>query len=343
MEGCVFYFLNEPKLTKKKKTINKILSLDFFVSNELKNVNKMYKIPHYKHFFYLFNKTSELKLTKLDDHSQYLQCASELASIYPNVLLSYDDRGIIYLKNYLKALSSPKIYISSLIQLYKKLLQSIHLLVDNQLVHNHLRFDSIVLDKHCCPLITGFSFSMNLSDKNDDSFNNYMKHFFMEYDPDYLEWPMEFHMLSYLLTNKLDSLSKYNMEHVISEVIEKNTILQTFGPTLVSSYKEKALNFFEKYVNQSYEDILKDIIKYYCTWDNYALSILFLRMLINVHQSTKIKNKCILLWMKLLVNNIHIDPLKRLSIETSVNQFDTLLESLEPKDYKELLTHLMST
>ena len=47
--------------------------------------------------------------------------------------------------------------------------------------------------------------------------------------------------------------------------------------------------------------------------------------------------------MKLLVNNIHLNPLKRLSIDKTIYNFDCLLDSLEPKDYKDVINNLMST
>ena len=84
------------------------------------------------------------------------------------------------------------------------------------------------------------------------------------------------------------------------------------------------------------------MLKFGNTWDNYALSILFLRILIEIHRTIHKKNKLIILFMKLLVCNIHLNPLKRLSIELTTNQFNSLLDSLEPKDYKEVI-HLISS
>jgi hypothetical protein len=46
--------------------------------------------------------------------------------------------------------------------------------------------------------------------------------------------------------------------------------------------------------------------------------------------------------MKLLVNNIHLNPFSRDSIDITINKFDILLDSLEPKDYKEVINNLMS-
>jgi hypothetical protein len=154
---------------------------------------------------------------------------------------------------------------------------------------------------------------------------------------------LEFHILSYLLTNKLNSLSSYNIERIIHDVIDKHVILKTFGDDFVSSYKDEALHYFKKYINQSYDYILTDILQHYGTWDNYALSILFLKILIGIHRSVEVKNKFIILFMKLLVCNIHLNPLKRLSIQETTNKFETILDSLSPKDYKEILDNLAST
>ena len=52
--------------------------------------------------------------------------------------------------------------------------------------------------------------------------------------------------------------------------------------------------------------------------------------------------KFIILFMKLLVGNIHLNPFKRLSISSTTNKFDSILDSLEPKDYKEIIHGLMS-
>ena len=127
---------------------------------------------------------------------------------------------------------------------YKHILNSLQLLVDNHIFHNHLNFDSIVIDKMDCPLLSNFSFSINYLHPNIDE---YIKHFIIAYEPSYIEWPIELHILSYLLTNKLNSLSSYNIENIINDVISNNNILNSFGDTVVSLYKTEALEYFNKY------------------------------------------------------------------------------------------------
>jgi hypothetical protein len=339
-ECCVFYFFNESvEQIKKEKTkkIHKIVKIDFLVENELTNQKKISKIDNKKNYYYLCENSKELTITEIGEDS--IKIKGKNLTKDNTILLEFEDRKIIYLKPYLEKLSSSTKYILRIINFYKYLLNSINLLVNNNIFHNHINFDSIVVDKFEYPLLTNFSFSIDYSR---DNIFQYIKHFIIAYDPSYLEWPIELHILSYLLTNKLNSLSSHNIENIIHEVIKNNIILNTFGDNIVSSFREESLQYFKKYVNQSYEYILTDILQYSHTWDNYSLSILFLRILIGIHRTIEIKNKFIILFMKLLVYNIHCNPSKRSTIDLTIQKFDSLLDSLEPKDYKNVINGLMS-
>ena len=347
LEGCVFYFLSEKKVELKKEKIHKIVSTDFLIENELTNHKKLLKMTNRKTHFYLCENSSELKITEINETDTMLNVKGKNTKKDNTVLLEFEDRKLVYLKPYLKGvynnetpLSSFKKYILTIIDFYKHLLYSITLLTNVNIFHNQINFDSIVVDSFDYPLLSNFSFSIDYSRTD---IHNYIKHFIIHYDPTYIEWPIELHILSYLLTNKLDSLSSYNIEHIINEVTNNHHILNTFGDSVVSSYKVESIHYFKKYVNQSYEFILSDILQYSSTWDNYALSILFLRILIGIHRSIGIKNKFIILFMKLLVCNIHLNPLKRISIDTTLNKFNNLLDTLEPKDYMEIINRLASS
>jgi len=339
LESCVYFHLKDykkPKL-RKKKIINKIVSLDFFIKNELTNMKKIEQIKDYKKYYYICENSSELLLTELDENVNYLK--SNKNTILDNsILFKYEDTELIYLKNYLKAsLSRPKIYILNLINSFQQLLKSICLLNDNQLVHNFINFETVVINNIDNTLLTNFAFSLDVSLETE------FKQFFIEYDPSYIEWPPELHILSFLQTNKMNSLSSYNIENIINNLVDNHHILKTFDNKINTTYKFEAIDYFKKYVNCSYDDILKDILQFYKTWDNYALSIMYLRLLIDLHRKIQKKNKFIILFMKLLVCNINLNPISRFNVSTTLNKFDQILESLECKDYKEVIDNLMSS
>ena len=338
LDSCVFYFFNEHEIQIKKQKIHKIVKLNLFIQNELTNHQKLFKINNRKKHFYICENASELKITEIQDYDTAIE--ETMLTKDNTILFEFDKRDLIYFKNYLKNLLEEcnyTKYILTIIQKYKHLLHSLQLLVDNHIFHNHINFDSIVIDTFDYPLLSNFSFSIHYLHPNIDE---YIKHFVIAYEPSYIEWPIELHILSYLLTNKLHSLSSYNIENIVNDVVSHNNILNSFGDVVVSSYKTEALEYFNKYVNQSYHFILTDILQFVNTWDNYSLSILFLRILIGIHRSIGIKNKFIILFMKLLVGNIHLNPLKRLSIDITAERFNDLLNSLEPEDYKDVINGL---
>jgi len=233
LESCVYFHLKDykkPKL-RKKKIINKIVTLDFFVKNELTNMKKIEKIKDYKKYYYICENSSELLLTELDENVNYLK--SNKNTILDNsILFKYEDTELIYLKNYLKAsLSRPKIYILNLINSFQQLLKSIYLLNDNQLVHNFINFETVVINPNDSVLLTNFAFSLDVSLETD------FKQFFIEYDPSYIEWPPELHILSFLKTNKMNSLSSYNIENIINNLLDNHNILKTFYNKIITTYK----------------------------------------------------------------------------------------------------------
>jgi hypothetical protein len=336
--GCVYYFFTEHKnKTNKRYMIYKMVKPSFFVSNELTNMGIIAALPESRNFFCIYDTNTNLALTELTDQTNYLRSGKQIDTTNNPILLKMEDRELIYWKTYLKALSSPRQYIFVLMESYKGFLKSIQVLVDRGIVHNHLTMDTLYVDAMKNPLIADFAFSLNMSNV---SSLEYIRQFFIEYDPGYLEWPMEIHILTFLLTNKLNSLSLQNIETIVDAFLSNHNILKTFGEPFVSLYKEEALQYFHKYVNQSINYIVIDVFQHFATWDNYALSIMYLRILIGIHRSIKIQNKFIVFFMKLLVSNISLNPLKRLSIVETTNKWESIMDSLEPGDYKQLLKHL---
>jgi len=332
--SCVYYYLKDNNKPKKKKIINKIVTLDFFVKNELTNIEKIKTINDYKKYYYFCENSSELSVTEIDENQNYFNTREE-----NEILLKFVDKELIYLKNYLKSsLNRPKIYILKLINTFQQLLKSINMLLEKGIVHNFINLETIVFGQNDLPMLTNFAYSLDVSRQLD------LKPFFLEYDPSYLEWPLEFHILSFFITNKLNSLSSSNIENIINTIVDNHSILKTFGTNFVQNYKDESIEYFKKYVNLSYDEILKDILQFYKTWDNYALSILYLRLLIDLHRKMIVKkNKFIILFMKLLVCNIHLNPLRRLTIDTTLIRFESILDSLEIKDYKEVIDNLVSS
>ena len=79
------------------------------------------------------------------------------------------------------------------------------------------------------------------------------------------------------------------------------------------------------------DEVLLDIYKYSFTWNNYGLCFTFLNILIELHHNST--NKFIIIFMKLLVNNLHFQPDKRFLSETILSKFYAFLDNIDKSHY----------
>jgi hypothetical protein len=323
----------ESEIINRKKY--KIFNLDFYTNNQIKIHSRIKQsINKFDNYFYLPNECSSLLVTDINDESVSL--TNNIAINNNSICLEYDNRNAISFNKYLKRINNPYNYVLNVIQVYKQILNTLSLLVCNNLVHNFINLDTILIDKCDEVLLSDFSVSIDVNNNNIE----YFKELFSCYDSSYIERPLELHILSYIFSNKLTSLSILNIEKIIDDFVKNNDIIINFGKNIVSLYKNEAFNYFSKYVNKSVNFIFSDIIKYYYSWDNYATSIVFLKILINIHKSIKQQNKFVILFMKLLVCNIKFSPENRLTLQETLIQYNSFIEDLSPSVYCKLCNSL---
>lgn len=324
-------YFSETKIQDVQNTssMTKVVPIDYYIENEIVNVKKIKQSIHCnKDFFYLFDNVERIHIGHMDENIYNLKQVNKIKDD-DSFLFAFEGKKLTYMETYLQSLTTPKKYIYILIEFFKQINRALQLLVSNKIVYNHINIHSIVVDTTETPLLCNFKLSIDVTKTH---LVENLKHLFIDYDPSYLPWSPELHILSYLLSKKVESLSLFNIENILTNCIEENYILQTFGPSIVNNLKEKGLSYFKKYVNKPLDFIIQDIVQYWHTWDNYALSILYLQLLIGIHKKIKKNNKFIIFFMKLLVKNISIDPNSRLSLEDTFTEFDTLLYSIIETD-----------
>jgi hypothetical protein len=351
LQSCVYFFpknsntntntnTNINENTKKKKKYNNLLVKNsFWINNELTNIDKLYYIERYNNYFYMPENINYLKVAEYNSYYDVIDYETILSND-ESILFKFENANIIYFKTYLK--TTPKQFILRLLDSFETLLGIISILEQQKIFHNNIKMDTILYNEDTSNLLlSNFRYSINLdSDLYNDNLGEYLKHFFIAFEPNYNEWTLELHILSFMLTNKLDSLSYYNIEYIINEVA-KHSIIHKFNKTIIDEFVSSSLKYFEKYINKTYDTILFDILNYTNTWDTYALSLLYLNILIDIHNKLENKaNKFIILFMKLLVNNLHFNPEKRLSATQTSFNFKLLLEDIDKSYYIELLKEL---
>lgn len=294
----------------------------FFTKNQLAVYNLLSEIE--TKGFYIFDTVEPLEMHRIDDETEAINETSKykygnvnVTNNGNNLLVRYENKICLPLIEYLDSSKTPIIYYRRLMDCYKHILLSINTLVSLQIVHNNIYYNyyktNIMVDcKEDYPLIMKFHLSLLLV--RDNLNEQYLRQFFKVYQPSYIYWPIEIHILCYLL-HKLEtneSLSKYNINTIINDVLsnDKSNILN-----------KEALLYFEKYVNMKRTDIISDILSYYWSWDLYSVSCLFNDIL-----KSKYKHNLFLdLFLKQLLVCQRPDPTKRLTANKCLENFEKIL------------------
>ena len=341
LSSTIFFFHDfkkEAKTRVKDEHLHHIVKTSFFVLNELYIADKIRNIND-EGQFYIFDMAETLRIAEPSNLRLYSDASilllKDKVTKDKELLLTFEKCDLMYLDLYLKALSCSKKYIKQLVEFYRHLLQSIDLLVSHHLVHNNINFNTIAIkleaDK---PILTNFTHTVDCLNK---AFN-WSQYFLLKKMNS--SCPVEFYLLQYQLTNKLDNLSLYNIETVLKQFIKDHDILNSFSTIMLL---DNGLKYFKIFANKSFISNLEEALKYSSTWDNYALSIVYLEILIGLHRtlnannSVQVNNKFIISFMKLLVENISLDPSKRSLPDATLVAFEDMLETILICDFKELL------
>jgi len=311
--------------------VHHIISSNFFSLNEIANAEKIRALNDHliRKRFYIFDTVERLQITEILEDSDMDMETGIINSNTNKLLLTFEKCHLTYLDVHLKSLSCSKKYIFQLIEFYRYLIGSIDLLVCNKIVHNNINFNTIVVDgAFNLPVLTNFMYSIDYAFLKRIDFKQY---FLLKKLSIFS--PVEFYLLQYQVTNNLSSLSLYNIETVLKQFIKDNYIFLT---VLNDDKKllDDGLKFFARYTNKSFDENLVEAFKYCWTWDNYALSIVYLKILIGLHRLVT-GNKFIISFMKLLVNNISLDPSERPL--PNISSFEDLLKTIELVDFKQLV------
>ena len=295
--------------------ISKLKEKNYITTNEIKISNQIKKIPY---FFIKFNVMLSYKLLRdlhkipeiinKEDHEKYLL----INYIDPN-----RDRSL-YLRDFFTNLPNPKQVILHSIKTYLHLLKSLILLENNKITFFDLSPYTIFIENNK-PMLQNFENSI-LNEHIDEKYISVI----IKNLKDFTYKPLEIHLLFYLIVNDIDSLS-YSLSYEIYEhFIENMTVLNIFSQDYREKYKKECIEFLNNYVNKSREQIIKDIIQYYYTWDNYSLSILYLHIFGNLLHVFSLEDTFINKIVNSLSKNISIHPSKRERLQQSIDAFNTL-------------------
>jgi serine/threonine protein kinase len=336
--GCVYYpsisCKGKQGISEKKAT--KIQVDDESADNEIQIGKIIKNIPMYLNHFVPVDKSCPIKITELDKN---LIETCEILNKRKNKYILMD---MNYIKgdnfdDYLLNSQNNKQLINSLISSYTYLLYSLNLLVKHNIVHYDLKGNNIMYNYNKnVPLIIDFGMSINLEKLNFENINFY----FFTYAPSYYIWCPEIHIINYLLHIKT-TISKSKLREICYEITKYNkALIKILSKEFLDNYVNSMINFYLSLIDKDYKEIIKKLLSYSNTWDNYSLSNIYLKIISKIFNDNYEDNDFIINFSQLLLQNLHPNPEKRLTIEQTIDKFEDIITVSKKDDFESLLYSL---
>ena len=204
---------------------------------------------------------------------------------------------------------------SIVFDIYERIMDSIQLLIQYKIVHYDLKENNILIERtQKLPYIIDFGLSIDVerllehpwSEKEEEEQrtksksqprvtidsnvlyhpgsskmfrNNYLwKQHFYVHAPDYFLWPIEIHLMTYLI-NEHDTLTEESLRRICYEFIRNNRVIEYMSSDFKKKMFDLSISTFYHFIDQPREKVLNELLKYWDKWDMYAINIMFLKIM----------------------------------------------------------------
>lgn len=319
--GCVFYpGINCDGSSNKDPTIaTKVQKRDFNSQNESEIGDIISNISGFDMFF----------LPVVDECAVNIRHASNKSLRKCEVIKDLEDEYVAMDIPYVKQTNLPEMLqtlsskdmILTIVESYRYLLMALDKLVNANVVHFDLKLENVLFKKDTTnPRIIDFGISIPI-DKLD---KHNMKEYFYIFSPDYYVWCPQICVIAFLLHETDGELTIEDVEEIAELHTEGNRALNAFSNEFKDNLKQLLTMELKEYVGVKRDKVIKSMLDTHETWDNYSLSVMFLRLLTLLFPTDDHKNKLVILFSQILLMNIHPNPNRRLTIQDSQNRFNDI-------------------
>jgi serine/threonine protein kinase len=198
--------------------------------------------------------------------------------------------------------------ISILFDCYERLSDCVNILVKNEIVHNDLKYNNVLIKTETVtPIIIDFGLSIyikqllanpwreaketgeavhsssssSLSESKQESNNYYWKQHFYTHAPEYYLWPIESHIISFLIQES-SVLTLEALTEIAYVYTHNNEAIMYMSSEFKEQYMKLCISIYGKYINRPREEIINELIKYWNKWDIYAQNVMFLKLFCSI-------------------------------------------------------------
>lgn len=321
--GCVYYPGIRCKNSKDDDDMNEYVTKlqrdNFNSKNEAAIGLRIKEDVIYKYFFLPVISECPVKMASFSKDNEDLVSKCEVIKDtdkdYTLMKIPYANNKPI-MEEIFDELRDKKHIVISILEAYTHLLKGIEYLIDLKIVHFDLKSDNVLYDSDMNHAnIIDFGLSIPIDKITPEN----IKEYFYLYAPEYYLWPLEIHIINYLLHAVEEGEEATDIaERIAEEYVSSNKGLEMFSKEFAKSFQESCRRQVEQVLGDFEEDshkkIVKGLIENYATWDNYAVSIMTLRLIHLLFPDGFPENRFYIDFTQLLLTNIHPDPAQRTSV-----------------------------
>jgi hypothetical protein len=360
--------------------VSKLVERNFSSKNEIEVGEIVKKIPFYSLYYVPILQHCAANLSKVGSKEiQKCNIIDKEEKHVKYILLRMKYLKNIKFTEYLLTNKSKKHILNIIFDTYSYFLFSLEQLMNYEMVHFDFKWDNAVIDlKTELPVILDFGISipirkllerdrtLNASDKNDnggsdedkrekgkldknenenneDKTDKYdvFRDYFYTYFPRYSLWPPEVHAMCYVL-HEHSRITPESLKELIHEYVDSNAAFTIFSPEFLEEYKQLCFETMEHLIDRSRKYVIHECLKFWSTWDNYALSISYFQIIQFISSSGFTSNAFLISFSKILLGNVHPDPSRRRNYtttryeyksifyqETSIQDFELLVDNFD--------------
>jgi hypothetical protein len=235
------------------------------------------------------------------------------------------------LSHYLSTVEYPSAFLSTMLDIYSKIISDLLELEKMDICFFHVSANDILVDQNSNAILSDFKKSLFLESEEEDYFMKVVQNI-----KSHTYKPIEIHLIHYLLKVNDAPLSYSSIDEISIYFAENMDFLNHFGQEYKTKYYHDCVRHLKsKYLNKPKDYILNEIRRESLkTWDNFALSILFLHIFKNTIEVFSLNHTIINDLVLMLKQNLDPVPTERHTLSYTLNALGDLL--LKHQDWASL-------
>ena len=318
--GCVF----RPRIgcngasTHDINKVTKIQAADRAAKNELEIGTLVQNILGYQRFFGAALSSCVVNTAKIST-TVLKQCP--LAQQESKLLfITFDYIPNVSMQTVANAALERREDIYALLHSYSLLLRSVDRLLEIGVVHMDLKSENVLYDAiYHLPVIIDFGIAIDMNSLSPARWEDA----FYTFSPDYYIWPPEVHFIAYLV-HVNPNPDHEELELFSMAVMSSNKALDDFSTEFRNMWARTCSNYFQQFIGKPKDVVIEDLISKWNTWDNYALSIMYLRLFQRWHTDGYTSNPVFRKLTELFLWGLQPNPDKRYTVSKSLSEYNKI-------------------